>query len=152
MISNCQSCRSGAIEPAPWQRTGVHRSANTKADLVVTTDEGDRVTISFEAAQELSRASFREPGGDYGIRFRERQKAQSFEAAVSVDGDLSDQERHDIKRLVAGLSKLVHQTDKGDAGGAAKTLAKLASLDSIAQAAFHFEHHESFDSMTARAS
>jgi hypothetical protein len=150
MISGCSSCGSGAAEPRHSRAAGFHRSTNTKTDLVVTTSEGDRVTISLQAAQLVSKGALRTAGEDYRYLARTRQAAQSLEATVSVEGRLSEKEVRDIKRLVAGLSHLVRQTDRDDTGGASKTLSKLSSLDSIAQATFRLERRESFPYEAAR--
>ena len=84
-----------------------HLEATTQrsGSLEVTTAEGDRVSISFSAAQQLQ-ASQVEVRGRHGQKAGAENVAQSssVEVEVSVEGSLSDQEVADIAKLLESLS------------------------------------------------
>lgn len=122
--------------PAPVNRS-ISGEQSSSLELTVTTAEGDKVTLSAQALQAFSYES----GG--GRRSASRNSELSV--SVSVEGDLSQQELDDIRKLALALGKSVRQAERGNVGQALNTVAKSASPDTIAAFQFKYERREQLD-------
>lgn len=118
--------------------------------LQVTTDDGDTVSISFAALEQLHAESFR--GKSNGARVADGSTSQTNGVSVniSVDGSLDEQEVADISELIQQLSQAIHDPDatpeaaQFDDGGA------LDSLDAF-QFAYQEQTHVDYSSSRVRA-
>jgi hypothetical protein len=94
--SDCTSCQPAApITRQSNQALAAHR--RVQARLEVVTDEGDRVTISFQARNRLNAAQSGE-----GTR---AQYSSAASLSIDVVGDLSEQELGDLTRLAEALQQ-----------------------------------------------
>lgn len=108
--------------PATAPRTGPragfryvdYQAESRQADIVVTTREGDRVSISQEVtAQQGRNVSQNAAGSEMEMR------AANGEAfSLAVKGDLSDQELNDLAGLVNDLAGIAADFFSGDVAGA----------------------------------
>ncbi len=125
--------------PAGFRTSDVLRvkaSTETHADLTVLTAGGDRVTLSTES---LLRASYTELNFqstdarrsiDLHATASEVQRSNSI--AVSVEGQLDQQEEADLQRLVGKLEKIVKQFLGDDPEGALDQALNIGDLGSVA--------------------
>lgn len=98
-------------------------SRATSAELTITTDEGDKVTLSFDAAYSASRTQ--EPGS------RATSVQSSVRAEVKIEGDLNAEEIADIQKLMGMLGRAMRRPEK-----APQIPQKIARLDSLAMVDF----------------
>jgi hypothetical protein len=79
-------------------------SKETSAQIQIMTDEGDVVTISGSSEVEATYAALRHrswgPDGSLNVNARYREISVEREFSLTVEGDLSDEELADIKRLL----------------------------------------------------
>ncbi len=120
------------------QRT-LDASMLAAANISITTDEGDRVTLSSAVRQALSiDESVYLASGEQGLEAqfaRSESRSESADFAMQVDGDLNADERRDIQRLMDAIGKIVDKFFRGDADGAMKgamkAAEKLGNLESL---------------------
>src|SRR5262245_29369215 len=99
--------------PAPDARPTAARlstfqaSTDTQSRLTIVTEDGDRVTLSSHATSEVAYADYRYLGDQTAVRAQSLTVGATSELSVSVEGDLSRDELHDIRRLVHDLDKVV---------------------------------------------
>ena len=125
------SARAATID-AEINRTGA---------LQVTTDDGDSVTISFAALQQLHAESFRGKAGGAKIAYGNESQTSGVSVNISVDGSLDEQEVADIGELLQQLSSAVQ--DPSATPDTAQLVAQLSDgggLDSLS--AFQFAYQE----------
>lgn len=108
--------RGAAVGDQGTAVRGRYRSyeSETKFELKVKTDEGDVVTIKIARSTEAESGRVR--GG--GVRYNERRVSSSESASIEIEGDISETEAADIKKLLDSLGS------RGDQS------ADLASLES----------------------
>ena len=138
--------------PAPSAQ-GVQRldtkvsAISTASDLTgrlsVTTAEGDKITLSADLAARYQAASYQGHAESNGTTVDVRAKSAAFSLSqqygVTVEGDLNDQEVHDLEGLFRKVSNIFSKFFNGqDEAGLAKTAAlaeqfgqasSLSSLD-----------------------
>jgi hypothetical protein len=91
------------------------------AELSITTDEGDVVTLHAASSTEVSYASLRhkERGADGASHqsLSTREVSLTREISMTVEGDLSEEELADIRKLVARLEPVLRgfKPGKGEA-------------------------------------
>lgn len=152
--SGCESCRGGghrewgaAREAAATRRGGndgpggvaagatrgrvaVETSQSSRAELSLTTADGDKVVLSVSSgAAEVFSAN--RSSGDY--RYLQSQRAQ---VAVQVEGNLSEAELQDIRKLAQIIGKASSDVMRGDAAKAAEGVERATQLGSIQNFAF----------------
>jgi hypothetical protein len=137
--------------------TRLNASTETHTDLSVITAGGDRVTLSAEALLRASYADLNSQTLDQ--RYRLDLHATGLEiqthksAAVSIQGELDQEEQADLQRLIGKLEVAVKQFLSGDSEGALSTALNLGDLGTVAafelnvqqvqQVALTQEHHAS---------
>ncbi len=123
-----------ASDPSAILRAG-SISRTRSAQLQITTDEGDTVTITrsstFEAMVGSLRYQDSGPEGAYRQRARFEQTSRSSDFTIRVEGDLSKQELKDIHRLLAQLRPAFRSASMR-AGTAAALRVDGSKLDSLA--------------------
>jgi hypothetical protein len=112
-------------------------STETTKSLTVTTDDGDKVTLTTHTAASLGYARYDYRGRLDGERVRFSAEALnvtvSQDVSLSVEGDLSDQEKADIAKLVGVLEGAVKKDAADDPTGTlASALADNGDLGSLA--------------------
>jgi len=114
----------------------IKASTETHADLTVLTAGGDRVTLSAEALLRTSYTSMNSQSTDQHLKVSLHGKASEVQGsksiAVSVKGDLDEQEEADLQRLLVKLDKVVNQFLRGDLEGAMSKVLKLDDLGTVA--------------------
>ncbi|MBI3682730.1 MAG: hypothetical protein HY235_20335 [Acidobacteria bacterium] len=138
--------------PAPWYADsgplaaieGVQQSSRSQTSLrlTLTTEDGDRVTLSADvtsASESFDYASIVRAQGQAAVEASGRTTESSIQVALNVEGDLSQQERADIRKLAALLARSAHEAERGHLSQALRTAARFTELDSIAAFNFSYE-------------
>lgn len=107
------------------------------ANLQVTTDDGDKVTISFAALRQLHAESVQGQSGNASIDYGSASSSDKVSVGVTVDGSLDDKEVADIGKLLQQLTTSVHDPSQGVAASQLQDGGSFASLDS-----FQFAYRE----------
>lgn len=140
--SGCESCGSSspahspvttptaASQPRSAGRVSAQAAESTKAELSLTTADGDKVTLSI--ASGTGAAIDAEATGDY----RSLSRVSSTEVRVEVEGSLSEAELQDIRKLARIVTRASSDVLRGDTSKAAARVEKAADLDSIQSFAF----------------
>jgi hypothetical protein len=165
-INACQSCApyaartgvdDGRAQGRPQTRSASNaaldyragRSRSTQAEtsyqLTLRTEDGDVVTISAKAVQSSQSTDYaslsRGRDGVSASAYRGRQRESSLEVSIQVEGDLSQEEIEDIRKLTSTLAKATRQVNRGDTGGALRTSLSAAKPDDTI-AAFDFAYQQ----------
>lgn len=114
----------------------VQASQATSADFNIVTKEGDKVTISGASRYDLSYSTYTASGrlNDQSVDV----KGESFslsasrELSIQVEGDLSEEELRDIRKLIKGSAEILGDFMRGDVDEAFEDTLKLGKLDSLA--------------------
>lgn len=177
-ISQCQTCTpgeyslpkgvGGQLQNRPGAARGQGngsidsekarvRSAQSETtyELTVRTEEGDLVTISAKAVQSSQATDYsslyRDRDGVEATTYRSRQRESSFEVSIEVEGNLSQEELADIRKLTGALSKAAKQVNRGDADGALRTALRADNADdSIASFDFAYQHSKQVEQTRSR--
>jgi len=125
-------------------------SQNQNMDLTITTDEGDTVTLSLASAMEVNagihRSSSYEDGRAEATRTAFFEFSNSRSLSIEIDGDLSAEEREDIREAVQVIGGMIDDFLSGDLQEMAADGELLKELDSIASldAAFSYERQVTY--------
>ena len=142
-------CRQSTRFMAEQTRAGsIAQTQST--DLTLTTDEGDTVTLSLASAIEINAGihrSTRYEGGkseDTRTAFFEFSNRRSL--SIEIDGQLSAEEREDIREAVQAIGGLIDDFLTGDLQAMAADGDLLKELDTIASldAAFSYERQVTY--------
>ncbi len=149
-----QSALSGNSQPENSYTSLALKAARVTAstslgkDITIETDEGDKVTLSYKNDTRFQAASYDAfyqrntlVNGENG-NLMHQQTAQSHtdifsysqetQFSLSIEGDLSEQERKDIRKALEIIDKLMMDTlQGGDLLTAAQDAAKILELESI---------------------
>lgn len=93
--------------------------------LEVTTDDGDKVSISFATLDQLSKSAAGAVSGDSAVGSSSSYSARGMSVAVTIDGSLDSEETADISELMQSL----FEAAVGGQTGATPDAASLESLD-----------------------
>jgi hypothetical protein len=108
----------------------------THTDLSVITAGGDRVTLSAESLLRVSATEFNSRSVNERYRLDLHATASEIglknSIAVSVEGQLDQQEETDLQRLVAKLETVVKQFLGGELEGALSKALKIEELGTLA--------------------
>jgi len=126
----------------------IFESKNT--DLTITTDEGDTVTLSLASAMAFNAGVHRSES--YADGRAEASRTAFFEfsssrsLSVAIDGDLSAEEREDIREAVQVIGGMIDDFLSGDLQEMAADGQLLKELDTIASldAAFFYERQVTY--------
>lgn len=118
--------------------------------LQVTTDDGDTVSISFAALEQLHAESFRGKAGGARVAYGGRSQSSQVSIDIGVEGSLDTKEVADITNLIQQLSQAIRNpaatpeaAQLGDGGN-------LDSLDAF-QFAYQQQVHVDYSSSRVRA-
>ena len=101
------------------------------ASVTIVTAEGDKVTLSASSERQLEFATYNARGFIRGNRSTQSQAVRNS-LSVSVEGDLSREELHDIRKAIKTIGHVANELAEGDVDGAARQAEKLQRLDSLA--------------------
>ena len=131
----CGQC-GGDQTPQPRRaespRTRIDVASQSFGDLELTTADGDKVSISFAAANQLHARSTRHSA--------RTSQSSTVGVEVRVDGALDEKETADIAKLLQSLGEVVGDVKRGDLQELSEDLARIYSLSSVAS--FHFDYQE----------
>ena len=164
-ISSCCSNmpaygNSGAISKNAYaaQYSKLVASSSQSKDITLYTDEGDKVTLSYNQESSLTYANLK--AMSYGFDYltadnqemvketQARFEAEMFgfnasrDFTLSVEGDLNEQELADIKAAMAGIDEIMMDLlNGGNISEAMADAEEIRDLDTIAglEAAYKFE-------------
>ncbi len=129
-------CREGTGVLTEQTRAGfLSQTQNT--DLTLTTDEGDTVTLSLASAMEVNAGVHRSASVADGQA--EASQTAFFDVSTSrslsiaIDGELSAEEREDIRGALQVIGGLIDGFLSGDVQAIAADKDLLAELDTIAR-------------------
>ncbi len=115
----------------PESTQSVSGEQSRSLQLTVKTAEGDTVTLSARALASFALES--------GQGRRSASSSQEFSIAVSVEGNLNQEELADIRKLAIALGKSIRQAERGELGKSLQTVAKASDEDTIAAFQFRYE-------------
>ena len=79
--------------------------------LQVTTDDGDTVSISFSALEQLYAESFRGKAGGARIDYHSRSQSSQVSIDIGVEGSLDREEVADVTNLIQQLSQAIRNPE-----------------------------------------
>lgn len=125
----------------------LNAGSSTIANLTVLTADGDKVTISRKSESQVAYASYNFLGERDGQTTSYRETSLEFDRRnqfqLSVEGDLSQQERADLEKLVQKIDKVIKKFLKGDVDGARAKALQIGNLGSLSRVDLSVEHTES---------
>lgn len=111
-------------------------SCEKDLDLSIYTDEGDKVTLSYDAKTKANYLSYENLAWQKGALSWEKNREFSYSSSKSfsltVDGDLNKQELMDIKKVLKGIDKILRDFMAEDMKHLLKDTEKIQNLDTIA--------------------
>lgn len=134
----------------------VTATRSSELDLKVVTDEGDVVTLSLDQTDTLAAASYRDAVRGHHGRHRGHAHGATFATAtsqrslsISVEGDLSAEERADLSELVKDIARAVRAFSSGDLGSARAALEEFGDLGSLQSFTFELTREQSTSVMVS---
>jgi hypothetical protein len=106
-------------------------------NLQITTDDGDKVSISLATLKQLHAESFQGQAGGASIDYGSASSSNKVSVGIQVDGSLDDKELADIGKLLGQLAASVHDSSQSPSALQLQDGGSLASLSS-----FQFAYQE----------
>ncbi len=172
-----QNSLSGNLQPEnsytslALKAARVTASTSLSKDITIETAEGDKVTLSYRNDTSFQAASYDAlyqrnslVNGENGDLMHQRTTqshtdifsySQESRFSLTVEGDLNEQERKDIREALERIDKLMIDTlQGGDLLHGAKDAAKIIALESIAavDADYRYQSLVTIEEMTQVAS
>jgi len=98
----------------------VATSINHSAEIQITTQQGDVVTISFNQAASSSQSVFQAEQGNSKISAYNESHSYESGFSMSIEGDLNEDEQKSLTDLINKMSKVSDKFFKGDVESAFK--------------------------------
>jgi len=147
--------RSWSSRPGPVDSglVALEASSETDAQITIRTAEGDTVAITLDSQIDAAYAFYRRPrtGDGAGLRAEALSISASRDVAVSVQGDLNEQEMADVSRLVKRLEQAIRSFLKGNLSAAVHQSLVGPRLGSLAAYALDLQHTDSLTVIRATA-
>jgi hypothetical protein len=128
-------------ESSQMNLTAVSREQS--ADITLVTKEGDRVTLAFDSSFEAAYATYdrqaRMNGADSESRGRLSSVHVAREITLSVEGDLNEEEKKEIKEVVGEIFKMMKNFLSDPGGDPTVSAVKDIELDTLANVEAKFE-------------
>lgn len=120
-------------------------STSRSLDLNLVTEEGDKVTLSMDAQASAiyfdSTSVSIENNGDYRYSRNELAAGSSqYDFNLTIEGDLSEEEQREIRKVIKTLSKMMDQLAAGNIQQDVAVANKLSGLDTIAGLDAHLSY------------
>lgn len=100
-------------------------STSHSADIQVTTQEGDVVTINLNQSASNSRSSFYAEQGNNKIAAYEETSSYASGFSLSIEGDLNEDEQKSLTELINKMTKVSDKFFKGNINAAFKHAQKI---------------------------
>lgn len=130
------------------QFTRASASRQQTTNLSITTAQGDIITLSMNASQEITRTTYDRFGRTSNEQIYVHQDSLTVENtrefSIQVQGDLNRHELKDLKKVIKQVDKIVRDLLKGDLNHAVKHAMKLGNLKSFASLEANIEVRQSF--------
>lgn len=138
ILSNTSCCQdpgvNGAFSASETRMASVSESQSL--DMHLVTDEGDKVTLSYDAYAAAFYAEYGQveaQGGDLEIQWAELSSSQyEYALSLSVEGDLNAQEQRDIRKAIKTIGKMLKNFVQGKVKPMMAKAGKLSGLETIA--------------------
>jgi len=120
------------------------------ADIQVTTQEGDVVTISLQELSAKSQSEFQAQQGGNSLSIYSESSSYASSFSFSVEGDLNEEEQKSLTDLINKMTKVSDKFFKGDAVGAFKHAQKIGfDSDQIAGFSMDLNRQKSVQAVAA---
>jgi hypothetical protein len=129
--------------PVASDLLALQATSETGAQISITTDEGDTVTITLHSELDANYAFYRRSGDGTSIEATAFTASASRDVEISVQGDLNEQERTDISNLLKRLDHVIRSFVKGNFNAAVHQALEGPSLDSLSGYTLNVEHTDS---------
>ncbi len=146
----------GARRAAPPPRrpqTAASAQASARelsGSLSITTADGDRVTLSFQAAASLSSAQWDTRRGGSRQRSETSSASQALNVSVSFEGEFDQRELADIRKLLDSFTGAVGDLARNSVEGAYGRMSGLGALESLAGFTYGLQMNEASAGLVAR--
>jgi hypothetical protein len=113
------------------------KSVSTSQNMVLnlTTDEGDKLSISLAASAQSDYLQYRETGQNADGRYARTVQMYSMQAersySITVDGNLSDEELSDIGQVLTSIDSMMSDFVQGRLEPILAEADKLSGLDTV---------------------
>jgi hypothetical protein len=143
------------------ESTQMRLSNSQSTDVVLYTQEGDKVTLSSSTQYQAKYATYEGLAGIGSMMTRE--KGESFEMStgsqfsLTIEGDLNAQEKADIEKALKTIDKILKDLISGEPDKAMERVTGLSGLDTLQRLSadlqvhteVHYAHQEA--AITTRA-
>jgi hypothetical protein len=165
MVNGISPALNG-LDPSLWSATQARRESSTATDLLalqtssetraeidITTKDGDTVTISLASDVEAGYAYYRRtgPGAGSEVEARALVASASQELQITVQGSLDEQELADIAKLVKQLGQAIRSFVRGDTTASARQALDVQARDSLSGFSLELAHSDSLTLIGANA-
>jgi len=118
-------------------------SREQSADITFVTKEGDKVTLSADSSFEAAYATYDSQARVNGAYTESRGRLSSVnferEITISVEGDLNDEEKKEIKKVLREIFKMMKNFLSGQSGNPTVSAVKDIELDTLSNVEAKFE-------------
>jgi hypothetical protein len=120
------------------------------ADIQITTQEGDVVTISMSELLESSQAQLQAKQGGNSLDMYAETRHSSSNFSFSVEGDLNEDELKSINKLIKKMTKVSDKFFDGNTAGAFKHAMKMGfNTEQISGFSMDLNREQSIQAVTA---
>jgi hypothetical protein len=130
--------------------SALSKSSETAGTLSITTEDGDKVTLSYSAMQKLAAAAMSTQNGETSAQGALVSSSNSVNASVSVEGELDKQEMGDILKLFKKFFLAIKDLGRNDTEKAAARMDKVGNLGTISDFSYGLQYEESVAATTAQ--
>lgn len=142
---------------AKEQSVKAHESLDT--GLVITTREGDQVTLSSNSFYEMDAFMYDSKGvvqtdaglAAFSVSEREISLTSGQSFSFSVEGDLSEAELKDIEAILKGLDEVISEMTQGDMFGAVDKALLMGNYDTVSSFSADISYQQSYETRSAVA-
>ena len=118
-------------------------SREQSADITLVTKEGDKVTLAFDSSFEAAYATYDRQARMNGAQTESRGQLSSVhvtrEITLSVEGDLNEEEKKEIKKVVGEIFEMMKNFLSDPGGDPTVSAVKDIELDTLANVEAQFE-------------
>lgn len=149
-VNHCNSPCMGQPQNAVYDK--LQQSSNLQlaavnsersADITIMTDDNDKVTLSLDSHIKAVALTYDEKTRTNSSYSESRAEMVGIEVerqmALSIEGDLNDQERKEIKQVLKSIFKMVRNFLSGKFGQGAGEAQKFDNLETISSVKAEFE-------------
>jgi hypothetical protein len=151
-ICNLQPFEQSTMEKNPqvYEYSRLNLAAVSReqsVDITFVTKEGDKVTLSADSSLKAAYATYDNQAQIKGVYAESTGRLNSVaverEFTIGVEGDLNDQEKKEIKKVLRQIFKMMKNFLSGQKGNPATSTVKDIELDTLANVEAKFEVKQS---------